>query len=126
MKLHHVALWTTDLDRLSAFWREMFGARVGEVYISANTPGFSSRSITFDDIPFLELMCLPTLGDVATGIRPGYAHIAIALGSAAAVDAMATRAGAASRLVAAPRWTGDGFYEAVIADPDGNRIEITI
>jgi catechol 2,3-dioxygenase-like lactoylglutathione lyase family enzyme len=24
-----------------------------------------------------------------------------------------------------PRRTGDGYYESVIADPDGNRIEIT-
>ncbi|HEE0241674.1 TPA: glyoxalase/bleomycin resistance/extradiol dioxygenase family protein, partial [Serratia marcescens] len=28
-------------------------------------------------------------------------------------------------LLSAPRWTGDGFYEAVIRDPDGNAIEIT-
>jgi lactoylglutathione lyase len=27
-------------------------------------------------------------------------------------------------LLSAPRLTGDGFYEAVIADPDGNRIEL--
>ena len=27
-------------------------------------------------------------------------------------------------LLSAPRMTGDGFYEAVIADPDGNRIEL--
>ncbi|WP_244748381.1 hypothetical protein [Mesorhizobium sp. 131-3-5] len=26
---------------------------------------------------------------------------------------------------AAPRLTGDGFYEAVIEDPDGNLIEVT-
>ena len=25
-----------------------------------------------------------------------------------------------------PRTTGDGYYESVIADPEGNRIEITI
>jgi len=25
-----------------------------------------------------------------------------------------------------PRTTGDGYYESVIQDPDGNRIEITI
>ena len=25
-----------------------------------------------------------------------------------------------------PRTTGDGYYESVILDPDGNRIEITV
>ncbi len=24
------------------------------------------------------------------------------------------------------RFTGDGYYESVIADPEGNRVEITI
>jgi lactoylglutathione lyase len=27
-------------------------------------------------------------------------------------------------LLSAPRMTGDGFFETVIADPDGNRIEL--
>ena len=30
------------------------------------------------------------------------------------------------RVTGLPRWTGDGFYESVILDPDGNRVEITI
>ena len=34
------------------------------------------------------------------------------------------RAGAAGILISPPRTTGDGYYEAVIADPDGNLIEI--
>ena len=25
-----------------------------------------------------------------------------------------------------PRTTGDGYYEAVVADPDGNRVELTL
>ena len=29
------------------------------------------------------------------------------------------------RIVGEPRTTGDGFYESVIADPDGNLIELT-
>jgi lactoylglutathione lyase len=29
------------------------------------------------------------------------------------------------RIVSAPRLTGDGYYEAVISDTEGNLIEIT-
>ena len=25
-----------------------------------------------------------------------------------------------------PRWTGDGSYESVILNPEGNRVEITV
>jgi lactoylglutathione lyase len=28
--------------------------------------------------------------------------------------------------VDAPRTTGDGYYEAVVLDPDGNRVELTV
>jgi lactoylglutathione lyase len=34
------------------------------------------------------------------------------------------RAAAQGILVSPPRTTGDGYYEAVIKDPDGNLIEI--
>ncbi|SEL27319.1 Glyoxalase/Bleomycin resistance protein/Dioxygenase superfamily protein [Carnobacterium iners] len=29
------------------------------------------------------------------------------------------------RIVGEPRTTGDGYFESVVLDPDGNRIEIT-
>ena len=58
--------------------------------------------------------------------RTGLAHVALSLGSEQAVDAMAARAEVQGLLVAKPRWTGDGFYEAVLCDPDGNLIEITV
>jgi lactoylglutathione lyase len=29
------------------------------------------------------------------------------------------------RVVSLPRWTGDGYFEAVVEDPDGNAVEIT-
>jgi lactoylglutathione lyase len=25
-----------------------------------------------------------------------------------------------------PRWTGDGYYESVVLDPEGNRVELTV
>ena len=54
----------------------------------------------------------------------GWAHLALSVGGAEQVDAIAQRAGAAGILISPPRTTGDGYYEAVIADPDGNLIEI--
>ena len=42
-----------------------------------------------------------------------------------AVDALAARMESVGLLVSPPRRTGDGFYEAVIRDPEGNLVEIT-
>jgi lactoylglutathione lyase len=57
--------------------------------------------------------------------RVGWAHIALSLGDEGLVDQLAQRAQQEGILQASPRWTGDGFYEAIIRDPDGNAIEIT-
>ena len=46
------------------------------------------------------------------------------VGGAQQVDALAKRAETQGILVSPPRTTGDGYYEAVIKDPDGNLIEI--
>jgi lactoylglutathione lyase len=50
------------------------------------------------------------------------AHVAFAVGSTEQVDALAAELGA----VDGPRTTGDGYYEAVVLDPDGNRVELTV
>jgi len=127
MKLAHVALWCRDLERAAAFWGEHFGARIGERYTSTRRPGFVSRFVHFDEGATLELMSIPGLDDHAAREteRTGWAHVAVALGSEAAVDALATRMEALGLLASPPRRTGDGFYEAVIRDPEGNLVEIT-
>ena len=44
---------------------------------------------------------------------------------AAAVDALAARCIAAGLTPdSGPRRTGDGYYECVVRDPEGNRVEI--
>jgi lactoylglutathione lyase len=30
------------------------------------------------------------------------------------------------QVIGEPRTTGDGYYESVVLDPEGNRVEITI
>ncbi|MDQ0318067.1 lactoylglutathione lyase [Pararhizobium capsulatum DSM 1112] len=127
MRIGHVALWTQDIERLSSFWAETFGAKIGERYESARRQGFVSRFLSLADGPTIEIMQGPWI-DAAGGMpeRAGYAHIALSLGSRGAVDALAAVAARRDILVSPPRMTGDGFYEAVLTDPDGNIIEIMI
>jgi len=57
----------------------------------------------------------------------GWAHIAISLGSREAVDDMTARLkNDGYRHVNGPRVTGDGYYESVIEDSEGNLLELTV
>lgn len=57
----------------------------------------------------------------------GLAHIALSLGSKEAVDNLTHKMEVAwVPITGMPRTTGDGYYESVIADPEGNLIELTV
>lgn len=59
--------------------------------------------------------------------RVGWAHIAISLGSEEAVNQLTERLQKDGYLlVNGPRLTGDGYYESVIEDPEGNLLELTV
>ncbi|MGO2603912.1 MAG: VOC family protein, partial [Alkalibacterium gilvum] len=56
----------------------------------------------------------------------GYAHLAMSVGDKTAVDNLVDKLESDGyMLVDGPRTTGDGYYEAVIEDPEGNLIELT-
>lgn len=125
MKIAHVALWTRNLDAQAAFWQTFFGGKRNEKYISKNRPGFESYFITLDEGPTVELMALPSLAGAPENKEfAGWAHIALNVGGKQQVDELAEKARQQGMLKSAPRMTGDGYYEAVITDPDGNLVEI--
>jgi hypothetical protein len=87
---------------------------------------FESHFITLDDGPTIELMTLPELPDAP--LHPefiGWAHIAINVGSKAQVTAWPSGQ-ANGTLLSAPRLTGDGFYEAVIADRTATALSLSV
>jgi lactoylglutathione lyase len=126
-KIEHVALWTPDLERARAFYERYFDVSAGEKYVNPEKD-FSSYFLEFASGARLELMHTSNL-DPASEEPPaaGYAHIAISVGSEHAVDTLTERLRDDGYAIhGEPRWTGDGYYESVVLDPDGNRIEITV
>ena len=127
MRIEHVALWTHDIERSRAFYETYFAAQANGRYESARVAGFASYFLTFPDGGCrLELMQLPELSPLAPVPALGYAHIALTLGSRQAVDAKVESMRAAGMVIRSEaRLTGDGYYEAVVEDPDGNHLEIS-
>ena len=129
VRIEHVALWTTDLERCREFYVRYFGAVAGAGYHN-RTKGFESVFLSLADGARIELMHTTTLAPVAIEAgaqRMGLTHLAISVGSQELVDSLTNRLRSDGfPVLDGPRRTGDGYYESVVLDPDGNRIEITV
>jgi lactoylglutathione lyase len=124
MRIEHVALWVRDLDAVAAFYARFFDARVGALYRNPGK-GFASRFVEFTSGARLEIMTRTDVSSRGAHEQLGFAHVAIAVGDEARVDALAARFAAEGITPdSGPRRTGDGYYECVVRDPEGNRIEI--
>jgi lactoylglutathione lyase len=130
MRIEHVALWTLDLERLKNFYEKYFNGRSGTKYTN-HAKGFESYFLSFESGGRLEIMTVTSdLTAPQEGRGPltiGYSHLAFATGSQEHVDQLTERLRRDGYpVVSESRFTGDGYYESCILDPDGNRVEITI
>lgn len=127
MKIEHVAMYVSDLERAKDFFRTYFGAVSNGGYFNART-GFRSYFLTFEDGARLEIMHRSECcGMEKTLYRYGFAHIAISVGSRDAVDTLTQQLqNDGFTVTSGPRTTGDGYYESCILDFEGNAIEITV
>ena len=108
------------------FYGNYFNAQASELYHNTKT-GFHSYFLTFESGARLEIMYRQDITHrIVDGEILGFAHLAIALGNKEKVDALTKQLIEDGYECLSPsRTTGDGYYESVIADPEGNRIEIT-
>ena len=126
MKIEHIGLWTKNLEMMRTFYETYFNSIACSRYNNLKT-GFSSYFLTFETGARLELMQRKDIVQETNVEMLGFAHLAISLGSIDKVDSLTKRLVNDGYTLLSPcRTTGDGYYESVIADPEGNRLELTI
>ena len=128
MKINHIAIWVNDLEVIKDFYSIYFRMSIGEKYIN-ETKGFSSYFLSFPGSEArIEIMHRTDISDHFgnKGLVNGYTHLAISVGSKSKVDELTEKLRLNGYTIASePRTTGDGYYESVVLDPEGNHIEIT-
>lgn len=129
MKIEHIALWVNDLEVMKIFYVKYFDMTANEKYTNPKK-GFSSYFLSFkNDGTRIELMYRPDIADFLTkkGLLNGLTHFAISVGSKEQVDGLTEQLRQDGYTIEGePRTTGDGYYESIVLDPEGNPIEITI
>ena len=128
MKIEHIGLWVQDLERMRSFYLKYFDTSSGEKYVNPKTQ-FQAYFILFGEGKTrLELMTRPDImPDVRMrGFNMGFAHFAISVGGKDQVNELTERFRKDHfNIFSEPRTTGDGYYESVIQDPEGNLLEIS-
>jgi lactoylglutathione lyase len=126
MHINHVAIWVSDIEKMKEFYCTFFNGQPNEKYRN-ESKGFESYFISFGNGARLELMRMKTRTEKAADMDCiGLTHIALSVGSKPMVDSLTQKIQAAGfALVSNPRTTGDGYYESVVCDPEGNILEIT-
>jgi lactoylglutathione lyase len=124
MHIDHIAIWTLDLDRLKDFYSSCFSCSVSALYVNSKNQ-FSSYFLSFNSGARIEIMKRVDITQANEGEKIGLTHFAIRLENSNQVDELTeTLRKQGVSILGNPRVTGDGYYESVICDPDGNRIEL--
>lgn len=125
MKIDHIAIYTSDLERLKKFYEKYFMAISNKKYHNPKT-GLETYFLTFQSGSRIEIMTRPNLNINETA-QPfyGLTHLAFSLKSRDEVDSLTELLfNDGYTLFSKQRVTGDGYYESCVLDPDGNKIEL--
>lgn len=127
MKIDHLAIWTNHLEEMKDFYTKFFKMTSKEKYYNASKE-FSSYFLAYENGARIELMHKPGIRVLQEKLvtELGLAHFAISLGNKKAVDELTENIRSNGfKVIGEPRVSGNGYYESIIADPEGNLVEIT-
>lgn len=122
--IDHIAIWVKDLEKMREFYCKYFDGVSNQRYEN-RVKGFESYFISFDGATRIELMKRKNIEERIYKEILGLAHLAFKVGSKEKVNELTEifrKDG--YKIIGEPRTTGDGYYESVILDPEGNRIEL--
>jgi len=127
MRIDHIAITVSDLQRAKDFFCKYFGGTATTDYHNPRT-GLHSSFVSFEGVARLELMQWENIPFAITHLSDkSYFHLSMSVGSREQVDALTYRLQTDGYTIkSAPRTTGDGYYESVIVPFDGIEVEITI
>ena len=110
------------------FYEYYFNGKAGEKYLNPRK-NFESYFVEFDSGTRLELMeKLEVDSKLHDDIENylGITHFAISTGQRTKVDQLTEQLRSDGyKIIGEPRVTGDGYYESIVLDPDGNKLEVT-
>lgn len=126
MRIVHIAIWVRDLEATREFYMKYFNMTSNEKYEN-NKKQFSSYFLSGSEGARLEIMHQPNLiNEQIKGRYFGYSHVAFSVGSKQKVNELTEQLRIDGfKVLSEPRTTGDGYYESLIEDIEGNHIEIT-
>lgn len=127
MYIDHIAIYVTDIEAMKDFYVKYFGCSQNAMYHNPVT-GLRTYFLTWESVARLELMSRPDVNQSSSDpFRRGLIHFAVSVGSPQSVDDLTQRLEQDGYTIYSyPRTTGDGYYESVILDPEGNMVEITV
>ena len=129
MIIDHVAIWTTQLEKLKDFYVKYFNGTANKKYLN-KVRNFESYFVTFESGTRLELMQMPGVppnrNDKIEKQYQGFIHISFGVNTMEMVDEkLKELVNDGYKILKGPRKTGDGYYEFETLDPDDNRIEVS-
>ncbi len=127
MKIDHIAIWSLDIERLRNFYIKYFNAEANDVYENTEK-GFKSIFLSFEEGARLEIMNMNGIQRTEEPRRQylGYCHLAMnVFNKSEVIKTTKKLEDDGYEVIGKPRITGDGYFESIVLDPDGNRIEIT-
>lgn len=122
--IEHIAIWVKDLEKMREFYCKYFDGVSNQKYEN-KVKGFESYFVSFDSFTRIELMKRKDIEERVYKDILGLAHLAFKIGSKEKVNELTEILRKDGyKIVGEPRTTGDGYYESVILDPEGNRVEL--